>query len=86
MERSKLRAEWVELVGGQSAQLGPIDSKRKDGRGHRNQSGINDASRQLDVPRATLQRDIRIASLCEEAQEAAVEHGLDDNQSALLII
>lgn len=91
LERSKLRAEWVELVGGsrrsddglsstgKPAEVRPVSS---GGRG--NQSGINDAARQLDIPRSTLQQDIRIAALSPEAQEAAVEHGLDDNQSALL--
>ena len=38
----------------------------------------------LNVPEATVRRAYQTASLSPEAQEAAVETGLDDNRSALL--
>lgn len=92
LERSKLRAEWVELASSNKPMRGEgvsgevrqkLSSRGREGEG-RPEGGIADAARQLDVPRTTLRQDIRIASLSEEAQAAAVKHGLDDNQSALL--
>jgi ParB-like chromosome segregation protein Spo0J len=84
LERAKMIEEWVELTGGESAQLAPIESKRADGRGHRAAGGLNDAARQLGIERTEVQRSVKIASLFPEAQDAAREHGLDDNKAALL--
>ena len=69
-------AEWVELTGDQSAQLALIESKRADGRGHRHQSGVNDASRQLGIERTDVQRALKVASLSPEAQDVARSAGL----------
>jgi ParB/RepB/Spo0J family partition protein len=83
LERSKLVAEWVELTN-QSAQVEQVESKRADGRGHRPKGGDAEASRQLGLSRGDIQRSKKIANLSPEAQQAAVETGLDRNQSALL--
>ncbi|MEJ0096518.1 MAG: ParB N-terminal domain-containing protein [Methylocella sp.] len=86
IERSEHIAEWMRLTGEvQSAQLGPIKSKREDGRGHRHKSGVNAVVRELGVKRSEAQRSIRIASLSPEAKATAREVGLANNQSMLLV-
>jgi hypothetical protein len=52
--------------------------------GGRPEGGYRQASRELNIPEAAVRRAYRTASLSPEAQEAAVETGLDDNRSALL--
>ena len=79
-ERAEHIAEWVKLtVAEQSAQVAP-----KASIGHRPQSGINAAVRELGIDRTEAQRAVKIASLSDEAKAAAREFGLADNQSALL--
>jgi ParB-like nuclease domain len=70
--------------GALSVRSGPFESKRPDGRGHRVESGYRQAARELNIPEQTVRRAYQTASLSPEAQEAAVETGLDDNRSALL--
>jgi ParB-like nuclease domain len=50
----------------------------------RPEGGNSAVARALNVPEATVRRAYQTASLSPEAQEAAVETGLDDNRSALL--
>jgi hypothetical protein len=76
-------AEWISLTD-QTAQSGPIESKRSDGKGHRPESGINAAARELGITRQDAQRAVQVASLSDEAKTAARETGLDDNRSVLL--
>lgn len=88
-ERSEHINEWVKLTLGQreelqSAQLEPIESKRKDGKGHRPESGINVAARELGITRAEAQRAAQIASLSEGAKSTARQLGMDNNQTVLL--
>jgi hypothetical protein len=52
--------------------------------GRGNTGGYREAARELNIPERTVRRAYQTASLSPEAQEAAVEMGLDDNQSALL--
>jgi ParB-like chromosome segregation protein Spo0J len=52
--------------------------------GGRPEGGYRQAARELNLPEATVRRAYQTASLSPEAQEAAVETGLDDNRSALL--
>lgn len=59
-------------------QLGAVSG----GRG--NTGGYREAARELNIPEQTIRRAYQTASLSSEAQEAAVETGLDDNRSALL--
>jgi ParB family chromosome partitioning protein len=59
-----------------SAQLAP-----KCGRP---ESGINAAAREFGYERTDVQRAVKVASITPEAEVAAREAGLDDNQSALL--
>lgn len=86
-ERAEHIAEWVRLTEErqiQSAQLGPIENKRLDGRGHRAESGINAAARELGIERHEAQRAAKIAGLAPEAKAEARALHLDDNQTALL--
>lgn len=89
LERSEHVSEWVRLADkkaskGQSAQVAPVESKRSDKKGHRKESGINAAARELNIERTEAQRAVKVAGLSEEAKEVAREVGLDDNRSALL--
>ena len=52
--------------------------------GGRPEGGYRQASRELNIPEVTIRRAYKTASLSQEAKEAAVETGLDDNRSALL--
>jgi ParB-like chromosome segregation protein Spo0J len=52
--------------------------------GRGNTGGYREAARELNIPERTVRRAYKTASLSPEAQEAAVETGLDDNRSALL--
>ena len=49
----------------------------------RPESGTRAAARALHIPEQTVRRAYQTASLSPEAQEAAVETGMDDNRSAL---
>ena len=48
------------------------------------EGGNRQAARELNIPEAAVRRAYQTASLSPEAQEAAVETGLDDNRSVLL--
>jgi ParB-like chromosome segregation protein Spo0J len=52
--------------------------------GGRPEGGHRQAARELNIPEATVRRAYQTASLSPEAQDAAVETGLDDNRTALL--
>lgn len=89
LERNELQARWLEIVerekADQSREVRAIEgSKRADGKGHRKPSGIKQAARELGVPATNLRQSRKIAALSDAAKDAAREHGLDDNQSALL--
>jgi len=75
LERDRLVSEWCELVGDKPAQLAHVSG----GRG--NVGGVSEASRQLGLDRDDVRRARKVASLSPEAQEKAVELGLDDNRS-----
>jgi ParB-like chromosome segregation protein Spo0J len=77
LERSEQIAEWIGLAS-KVAQSEPVIG----GRGH--EGGLRMASRELGIDRADAQRAARVASLSDEAKEAARETGLDDNRSAML--
>ena len=86
IERAELMAKWVEITAQkqeqdakeaaakanlQSGQIGPIESKRADGRGHRKAGGINQAARELGVPATQVKRAVKIAALSPEAKKLA---------------
>jgi ParB family chromosome partitioning protein len=81
LQRDKQIAPWIELTNegvDKLAQVEPVSG----GRG--NKGGVRAAAHELGVERSDANRAIQVASLSNEAQAAAVKHGLDDNRSALL--
>jgi ParB/RepB/Spo0J family partition protein len=84
LERDEHVAEWIKLADLQSAQLAPIESKRVDGRGHRPESGVRAAARDIGIDRDDARRATKVASLSDEAKAVAKESGFDDNRSVLL--
>jgi hypothetical protein len=75
LERAEQIKEWIELAKKgkvQSAEVRPNESKRADGRGHRPESGISAAARELGVPKTSAHVAEAIASLSEEAKQEAV--------------
>jgi ParB-like chromosome segregation protein Spo0J len=68
---------------GVSRQVGAKPQHRENV-GGRPEGGYRQAARELNIPEQTVRRAYQTASLSPEAQEAAVETGLDDNRSALL--
>lgn len=95
LERDEHIAEWIErtqkkIEGDtddiQSSQAVTIESKRHDGKGHRHESGINAAARELGVNRMDAHRAVKVAALAPEAKAIAREAGLDTNRAALLAV
>jgi ParB/RepB/Spo0J family partition protein len=85
-ERADHVAEWVKLTGEKMAQVAPFLENAKVGAGRGNEGGLRAAVRDLGIERTEAQRSLKIASMEPEAKEAARQHGLDDNQSALLAV
>jgi ParB family chromosome partitioning protein len=79
LERDEQIAEWIKIVERQK----PAQSAQVSG-GRGLEGGLSAAVRELGVERTDAQRSVKVASLSEEAKEAAREAGLDDNRSALL--
>lgn len=88
LERDEHKAEWIDLtekqIARERAQDKPfqLETVSKGGRG--NEGGINAASRELGIAKSDAHRAIQVASLPEEAKQAARDNRLDDNRSALL--
>jgi hypothetical protein len=49
-----------------------LKEKRSDGRGHRQEGGINAAARELGIESTQAKRAVRVAGLAPEAKEEAV--------------
>lgn len=77
-ERAEHVAEWVRLTSGRIGAACTNSSKPGP------KGAIREAERALGMEHTAVNRAIKIASLTDEAKEAAREAGLDDNQSALL--
>jgi ParB-like chromosome segregation protein Spo0J len=85
LERDDNIAEWIKITERiQSSQFAKNESRRDDGRGHRAEGGIAAAARDLGLDKDDAHRAVKVASLSNEAKEAARETGLDNNRSALL--
>jgi len=83
LERDEHVAEWIALTAGKLAQVAPVSERgRVEGRG--NTGGVRAAARDLGVDRDDARRAQKVASLPEDAKQAARDVGLDDNRSALL--
>jgi ParB family chromosome partitioning protein len=76
-QRADWTAELVKLCAEEEvAQVGPPGRYEK--------RGVREAARELNLPRSSVQRDLKIAGISPEAKEAIRAAGLDDNQSAQL--
>jgi hypothetical protein len=81
LERSNQIARWAELMAAKGAQIAPPSG------GHQPQEkGIKKLARDLGIERTDVQRAVKVASISEEAQQAARDAGLDDNRTALLLV
>ena len=85
LERSEHVNEWMSLCGkdkskGISRQVGAKLSRHRG----RPKSGVKAAARQLGISEQEARRSVQIASITPEAKQAAIEAGIDDNQSKLL--
>ncbi|GLK71276.1 hypothetical protein GCM10017643_13910 [Ancylobacter dichloromethanicus] len=80
LERDEQISRWVELIELKRISRQP-DEKIERGRP---ESGVAAASRELGISEPDARRAVNVASLSDEAKEAAREHGLDDNRTALL--
>lgn len=79
LERDENVAEWVRLT---EAKRDSNDKMSRESGGQ--EGGAAAASRELGMDTRDVQRAVKVDSLSEEAKDAAREHGLDDNRSALL--
>lgn len=86
LERSDHISEWIELteqkIAEEKNKLTNCESNKRT-RGQP-EGGIEAAERELGLKRMEGRRAVSVASLPEEAKQAARESGLDDHQSALL--
>lgn len=79
LERDEQVAKWVELNAAKvSAQ---VEAKPQGGRP---ESGVRAAARELGLEKEDARRAVKVASLSDEAKEAAREAGLDNNRSVML--
>lgn len=79
LERDELVAEWVKLTEEEVS----TQSVSKP-QGGRPEAGMKAAARELGIDREDARRAVHVASISDEAKEAAREAGLDDNRSKLL--
>lgn len=78
IERDENVAEWIKITDRVSAQ---VAAKPQGGRP---EGGVRAAARELGVDEDDARRAVKVASLSDEAKDAAREHHLDNNRSALL--
>lgn len=79
LERSEQIDRWRQLcLQKKVAQDGPPGGDQPS------EQGVRETSRELGLSRQDVERSKTVASLSDEAKEAAREAGLDDNRSALL--
>lgn len=81
LERSEHVAKWIELTESKQRILSQLDSKIKRGRP---EGGVRAAARELGLSQPNASRSMKVASLSDEAKQAARETKLDNNRSALL--
>lgn len=81
LQRKEQIAEWIRLTAqDKGAQVAPPG-------GHQpHDKGIKAAVRDLGIKRDEAQRAVKVASISEQAKQAAISAHLDNNQSALLKI
>lgn len=73
-KRAEQVSRWIELTDLHLSQLETNETKRADGRGHRPERGIRAAARELGIDKNEAHRSVKIASITENAKEAARHH------------
>lgn len=80
LQQSVQVSRWIELRKIQRENEFCAESAQKG----RPEGGVRAAARDLGLAETTAREDTRINTLSDDAKEAAVEVGLDDNRTALL--
>jgi len=86
LERDTQVARWIELNTAKQTEAGNASQVATHKHKKRGQQpgGVNAASRELGISKDDAHRAIKVASLSDEAKQAARDAGLDDNRTALL--
>ena len=82
VQRAQQIAEWVQLSEAREKEVSRQVAAKPTG--GRPEGGVRAAARELGIEEREARRAVKIAALSDEVKQAAVDHGLDDNQSALL--
>jgi hypothetical protein len=85
LERDMQVARWVELTAAKQSEP-IISSQPATKKRGRPESGVNAASRELGITKDDAHRAVKVASISQEAKQAARDAGLDDNRAALLAV
>ena len=86
LERDTQVARWIELRTAKQIEAdnaSQVATHKHKKRGQQ-PGGVNAASRELGISKDDAHRAIKVASLSDEAKQAARDAGLDDNRTALL--
>lgn len=83
LQRKEQTAEWIAIVDAE-AKEGVSRQPAAKPQGGRPEGGIRAAARELGIDEREARRANKIASISEQAKEAAVAAHLDNNQAALL--
>jgi ParB-like chromosome segregation protein Spo0J len=83
LERSEQIVEWSKLIKEKQERDKPAQAAQVSG-GRGNKGGAAQAARDLDIDRDAIRRAEKIAKITPEAKQAAIDSGMDKNQSALL--
>jgi len=81
LERSTQIARWAELTAAKASQVETPSG------GHRpTEKGVRKVAADLGLDKSDVQRAVKVASITDEAKQAARDAGLDDNRTALLVV
>jgi hypothetical protein len=84
LERDEQVARWIDLTAAKQAEVSDKLSETPNKGGRPGKATA--AARELGIHERDAQRAIKVASISDEAKEAAVDAGLADNRSALLTV
>jgi hypothetical protein len=85
LERADHVKKWRDLtLEAHARQPDANENRRADGRGHRPEGGNRLAARSLGLSEPDVRRAVKVASLSDEAKQAARDAGLSNNRTALL--
>jgi ParB family chromosome partitioning protein len=84
LQRDEQVARWIKLKTARQARVSFQPETKPQG--GRPAGGVNAASRELGISKVDAHRAVKTASISDEAKQAALDAGLDDNRTALLAI